>query len=151
MMGFFETIYCWFQGLFGVDLADYLAGFDCATSTFIGIYRFNTIGFGTLIIVAALAAVYYYVINSPRFSQWYHWLIWGCLTGFANLLFGGLYTSYFYNEGIIGDCFNVGIIDCWMFGVANFIVSFAIYFVISLLIKWKSTNCRCTPFMLRKK
>lgn len=150
-MGFFETIYCWFQGLFGVDLADYLAGFDCETSTFIGIYRFNTIGFGTLIIVAALAAVYYYVINSPRFSQWYHWLIWGCFTGFVNLLFGGLYTSYFYNEGLIPNCLNVEIIDCWMFGVANFIVSFAIYFVISLLIKWKSTNCRCTPFMLRKK
>jgi len=151
MMGFFETIYCWFQGLFGVDLADYLAGFDCETSTFIGIYRFNTIGFGTLIIVAALAAVYYYVINSPRFNQWYHWLIWGCFTGFVNLLFGGLYTSYFYNEGLIPNCLNVEIIDCWMFGVANFIVSFAIYFVISLLIKWKSTNCRCTPFMLRKK
>lgn len=151
MMGFFETIYCWFQGLFGVDLADYLAGFDCETSTFIGIYRFNTIGVGTLIIVAALAAVYYYVINSPRFSQWYHWLIWGCFTGFVNLLFGGLYTSYFYNEGLIPNCLNVEIIDCWMFGVANFIVSFAIYFVISLLIKWKSTNCRCTPFMLRKK
>lgn len=150
-MGFFETIYCWFQGLFGVDLADYLAGFDCETSTFIGIYRFNTIGFGTLIIVAALAAVYYYVINSPRFNQWYHWLIWGCFTGFVNLLFGGLYTSYFYNEGLIPNCLNVEIIDCWMFGVANFIVSFAIYFVISLLIKWKSTNCRCSPFMLRKK
>lgn len=146
MMGFFETIYCWFQGLFGVDLADYLAGFDCETSTFIGIYRFNTIGFGTLIIVAALAAVYYYVINSPRFSQWYHWLIWGVLTGFANLLFGGLYTSYFYNEGLIPNCLNVEIIDCWMFGVANFIVSFVIYFVISLLIKWKSINCRRTPF-----
>ena len=65
-------MYCVFEDLFGLELADYLWG----NSSPISINnQFIAIGFWMLGIALSIAIVYYYVINHPRLCNWWGWSI----------------------------------------------------------------------------
>jgi hypothetical protein len=152
----FETIYRWFASLFGGDLADYLSGYICSSEEteggYLGSNQFVMYGFIALAIALVIVVIYYYGINHPRFNKWWSWLLMLLLVGLSNLFIGALMTSGDLAAGEIGDCLingeNGGIYDsnCWMFGLANFIVSVLFFIIFSVGLKWWSTNCKRSPF-----
>lgn len=148
----FETIYRWFTGWFGGDMADYLSGYKCPTDETDGGYiaanQFTMYGFIALGIALAMIGIYYYLIDHPRFNRLWNWLLVLVLVGISNLLIGALMTKGDLNAGNIDDCLingsNGGIFNSttWMFGLANFVVSILFFFILSLAFKWGSRNCK---------
>ena len=97
-------VYCWFESLFGQYLGDYLWGLDCTTGYYDSKNLFNIIGLITIALSLLCILVYYYVINHPRFSQWWHWLIVLIVSGIINLLIAYGWTVNDFLNGNIGDC-----------------------------------------------
>ena len=103
---------------------------------------------GLIMLLLSLAgmAVYYYVINHPKFSRWLHWLlvvIVICLINFG--------IAYAMADGVVFDEYGQGEIGKYTtqivtFGFANAIWSFIFSFIFSLCIKWGSRNCNRSPF-----
>ncbi|MDR2563228.1 MAG: hypothetical protein LBC98_04730 [Prevotellaceae bacterium] len=159
MRDFFPTIYLWFENLYGRNLSEYLWGFDCATQDFSNPLVYNQAGLFMLFSTLIMALLYYYAINHPRLNRWRHWLVALLTTSVINLIFaGGWVYSDFIND-VIGDCLmytrdgNNNIVsqliypsNCWMFGIANAIVSAGFFVIFSFICKWGSRNCKYSPF-----
>jgi magnesium-transporting ATPase (P-type) len=100
----------------------------------------------TLIPVVALA-VYYYAVNSVRFSKWWHWLL--LVTVLCAVNFGIAYgtssneLAYLYEQQNKALPYGVEFVS---FSLINALWTFAVSFVWSMIIKWGSKNCRRTPF-----
>lgn len=157
----FEFIYRWFVSLFGDNLADYLAGWDCTEEAYINQNLYIPIGFVALGISIVIMVIYYYIIgNLPigsKLNKWWHWVLVLLFVAGINLFIGYGWTL---NEmPNIGDCLmyvkddkgniiNTLITDvnCWMFGLANSFVSSIFFIAVTFIGKWGSTNCRRTPF-----
>ncbi len=147
-------IYCWFEGLYGVDLADHLWGYDCNTGDYTKQNLFNFIGFISIGITFGVALIYYYVIDHPRFARWWHWLIILLLNSTICLFYGASKCLSDMNNGYISQCLMsdgdgnqlITASNCWGFGFANFIVCAVLFFIFSYIIKWGSKNCKNTPF-----
>ena len=150
---FFGSMYCVFEDLFGLALADYLWG----NSSPISINnQFIAIGFWMLGIALSIAIVYYYVINHPRLCNWWGWSIFAVLTLVINFIVGwqwvlkDLYEGKMIkidpvtNQEVPLDIFET---DCIYFGFSNMILSFVAFFIISCIIKWWSSNCASAPFV----
>lgn len=91
----------------------------------------------------ALAALFYYAINSVSFSRWYHWLI---------VLVCGVVLSAIATYLFINHQFDILTNDA-DFSVQTFrmainagICQAVIFVVASFSIRWWSSNCRHTPF-----
>jgi len=153
---FFETMYRIFERLFGANLADYLAGYNCQSETFTGSNQFVPIGFLAVAIAGVSVLLYYYVINHPRFNRLGHWLIVLAVVGIVNLFIGNNIVSSDLAAGNIGDCLlyidenkeftSINPINCWGFGIANCFVSAIWFIVFSFAFKWWSRNCKYSPF-----
>lgn len=153
----FDEIYSWLSPMFGEDLHDFLLGFICPNEmkpdgSFDGPDHYLMFGWIALGIALFVAITYYYFINSAAFNKWWSWLIMLIVTGVCNFFIGATMTIGYFKSGKIGDCLiygqNGGIneISYWMFGLANMFVSIAFFFVISMIIKWKSISCKRSPF-----
>jgi len=158
------NIYCWFESLFGQNLAEYLWGYNCDTGEYNSINLFNSIGLITIFITFILVLAYYYLplllFNHPRSNRWWNWLIILLIAGAINFFIGYGWTINDFLDGNIGDCLmytrdpDGNIIsqlinkkDCWLFGLSNFIVS-AMFFVLwSSILKWGSRNCKHSPIL----
>ncbi|GHV60084.1 hypothetical protein FACS1894182_14880 [Bacteroidia bacterium] len=143
---FFETVYRWFMGFFGSPLAEKLSGYDSATETLQGANQFVVIGIITLVITLAVVLLYYYVLNHPRFNQWWSWLIALLFAGLINFAYGIATTIKYASEGNLGDADLIYMSDCVGFGFANLIISALWFIVFSLAFKWWSRNCKYSPF-----
>lgn len=87
------------------------------------------------------AAVYYYAIDSVRFSRWYHWLMVLILTSAA----GGA-AGYLYPDSVFGSLgYDFGM-QLSVFSIVATIVEAALFVTASFSLRWWSTNCRHTPF-----
>lgn len=150
---FFGSMYCVFEDLFGLELAEYLWG----NSSPISINnQFIAIGFWMLGIALSIAIVYYYVVNHPRLCNWWGWSIFAVLTLIINFIVGwqwvlkDLYEGKMIkidpvtNQEVSLDIFET---DCIYFGFSNMILSFVAFFIISCIIKWWSSNCASAPFV----
>ncbi|WP_203558315.1 hypothetical protein [Bacteroides sp. 224] len=161
------SIYCWFESLFGQNLANYLWGYDCATQGYSNPNIFNSIGLIALAVSFVSTISYYYIINHPRFNRLWSWLLVLVINGIANLLIGYYITATDFANGTIGDClmhtrdeagniisWHIFETDCWMFGVSNLIVSTGFFILFSLIIiilgrlipQLASRNCKYSPF-----
>ena len=150
---FFGSMYCVFEELFGLELAEYLWGNSSPVSIN---NQFIAIGFWMLGIALSIAIVYYYVINHPRLCNWWGWSIFAVLTLVINFIVGwqwvlkDLYEGKMIkidpvtNQGVPLDIFET---DCIYFGFSNMILSFVAFFIISCIIKWWSSNCASAPFV----
>lgn len=147
-MNFFVTIYCWFETLFGENLAEHMWGWDGAVGDYVKTNLFNKVGFIMIIITALICLGYYLVLNHPRFNRWWSWLIVLGIVGFLNLMIG----FYFPYRDLVYDNISEDIVDyitvsnCWSFGMANLILSISFFLIFSLIIKGLSSNCKLTPF-----
>ena len=149
-----RNIYDWFESLYGSEMDYYLLGWDCSSNAYSNATLFNVIGLVALGLSALAAVVYYFIINSARLVSWWQWLIVLLINGAVNMVIGISWLSADLESGKIPDClvFKDGspMIDsgnCFGFGLANLIVSAMFFFVISVIVKRFSSNCRNTPFV----
>ena len=91
---------------------------------------------GMVLISIAIMTVYYYAVNSVRWSKWFHWLILVVIICIIN--FGIAFSCSFSESG--------NVLDSVSFGFSNAVLSFVVSFIWSLIIKWGSSACRRTPF-----
>lgn len=102
--------------------------------------KYLNIAITTSIICWVVAFIYYYVINSVRFSRWYHWLLMLILTV---ILAPGITFYYPFAE------FNADGKDYMQQLITlNFInigITILLFIVASFSIRWWSSNCRHTP------
>ena len=92
------------------------------------------------IILWVMAIVYYYIINSVRFSRWYHWLI--ALVSVAVLT---PIINYTYPSNIFsGDGLDFGG-QLFSFCIVDLAIEIVLFVIASFSLRWWSANCRHTP------
>lgn len=103
-----------------------------------------TVGISMLLLSAVGMAIYYYAINHPRFNRWFHWLlilVVVCLINFS--------IAYFMADGVVWNTYgttNGYVTQMINFAIANAIWALIFSFLFSMLLKWKSTNAKHSPF-----
>ncbi len=149
---FFGSIYCIFEEFFGLNLANYLWGQtspDQTTNRFIGI------GLIMFFISLLVAVVFYYVVNKPKFNKWWAWGIFLVANMVINFFVGWQWAlKDFYAGKMVAlnstnnllEPLPINETDILHFGVSNMLISLVAFFVISMIIKWWSTNCPDAPF-----
>lgn len=152
MGDFFGSIYTsLFEDFFGLDLANYLWGQTSqnGTNLYIGV------GLWLIGISLAIAIIFYYVINHPRLNNWWGWLICTGINAVVNFVVGLEWTlTDLYADKMVQlnpktnqlEPLNIDVSNCICFGVANAILSIFVFFIISMIIKWKSSSCSHAPF-----
>lgn len=94
----------------------------------------------TAFVAWVLAGIYYYVINSVRFSRWYHWLI---------MLLAAIVLAptinYMYPDSVFSSLGYDFSVQLFNFSMANLVVEAVLFVVASYSIRWWSSNCRHTP------
>lgn len=147
----FGSIYSLFKDFYGLDLDNYMWGLttDGGSNHFIGI------GLLTLLVAVVVAVLFYYVVDHPRLNRFVGWLPFMLLCGAASVAIGYLWTSADLNAGDMVSFdmatgqqvpLNVGESNCVSFGLANGVVSMVMFFIVSLIVKWRSTSCSHAPF-----
>ena len=148
----FKRIYCLLEDLFGRELADYLSGI--ATSQQVD-NKFLLIGIIMLAISAVICITFYYVINMPRFNNVRAWLVTCGINFVINLFVGYGYVESDYRAGKMMAidpqtneyvALSITELNLWGFGLTNAILSALLLFILSMCIKWGSSNCSHAPF-----
>lgn len=101
---------------------------------------YKTVGIIVIIVTWAIAAIYYYVINSVKFDRWYHWL---AMLGIASV--AAPVICYF----VVSSQLEEGGADYGSaettFAFYNILVSALMFIIASFSMRWWSSNCRHTP------
>lgn len=148
---FFGSIYSLFNGMFGLDLADYLWG---QASPLMTNNLFISFGLAMFTVSAVLMVVFYYVHNPVKYCVVW-WLVYGGINALINFLWGWQMTLKDYYDGLMVNIdaktqqqvpLNIYPGDCVLFGVANMILSIIVFVIFSFLFKWWSRNNSHTPF-----
>jgi hypothetical protein len=140
MNDFFATIYelgsLFYLGDFSEDLYDH------------NLYM----SVGIVMLVSSLAGmlIYYYAIDSTRWGwdKWYKWLLFVVIVGIINVVYA-YWTVLSKLEAVyaeVGEGIPFTDVDFFNFSTVDFLWTLIFCFVFSLLVKWKSVNCRKTPF-----
>lgn len=145
MRDFFAAMYELLAALYGSDLGLHLYGWDGVGFDNNALY----VPVGIALFVISLLAVltFYYFINSPAFSRWYHWLIVLLVNVFINY-FIAFYLAYLdYSNGDIADDIEPLIDQSHLhfWGLANGIYAVVVFILFSFGLRWWSTNCSTTP------
>ena len=106
---------------------------------------YGTIGFITIISALLFNLAFYYLINRPSFSKWYHWLLVGVLH---------LLVCFFFSYFIPKDAFDALFAgsdpyttsDYLGFSLANTASALSFYIIWMFIVRWKSSNAKTTPF-----
>lgn len=102
---------------------------------------YSSLGLCNVLISLFFAFLFYYIINRPAFSKWYHWLIILLINfGVAFTLGVALPQTKFAALGVEYHS------EYYVFGLMNALIASLFYFIISFTIRWWSTNAKRTPF-----
>lgn len=135
-------------GFYCGDLGLYLYGYDCAAGTFERSSLYPVFGWIMILGSVAMAALFYYIINHPRFNKYTHWLL---ILGVSLLL------QYAIPYFTLSDHLDVGRIcdelivhqsDIRGFAFSNLILGLVMYVFASFVMRWWSRNGSCTPYPL---
>lgn len=141
MSAVFNEIYLWFCGMYSGNLDTFLYG------TGEGANYYTSIGLITLAVSLVVVLLYYYVFQHPRYSRWWSWLLTMILNGVISMFIAAGFALSQLNNGAMGELSdNIFPFDCWMFGVANLLVSFIFYIVFTFTLKWWSRDAKHVPF-----
>lgn len=158
-MDFTGRVYCFFESLFGQQLGEYLWGYNCETEDYTNPVLFPRIALWTFFISLLICVLYYYAANHARFNRWRSWLIMLFSNSVLCFFFAYWWIKEDFLNSLIGDCLlhqrdESGEIiadfiteSCfWGFSLSNAIISVGIFFILSMMLKWGSSNCRKSPF-----
>lgn len=101
---------------------------------------YTTTAIVTVAVAWILAALFYYVIDSVRFSRWYHWLIMMVASALSAIAANTFYAGNVFAES--GLDFSSRLFG---FGIVDGILAAVIFTVASFSMRWWSKNCRHTP------
>lgn len=159
MSNLFGNIYYLFSGIFGQYMSDYLRGYNCETAGFDGSVVYLPMGLVMTIITLLFVVLYYFILDRQKFNNFFAWFVFLASSALINFFIGAVWTLRHLNNGYIGDCLryiineegeviaeNITSYNCWMFGLANAVVSIVLFFLLSVLLKRWSTICRHTPW-----
>jgi hypothetical protein len=155
----FGTIYCWFEGLFGQDLAEHLWGWDMKAGDYTKANQFISIGLYMLCISLTMVILFYYIINHPRMNRWWNWLIILIISsGFCFIYAWSITHSDLSNNFISDDLMFIRDVNtnniitqkitnsnCIYFGIANAIIACLSFILLSFASRWWSRNCSTCP------
>lgn len=104
---------------------------------------YSSLGICSVLISLFMVVLFYYIINRPAFSKWYHWLII-LLINFSVAFTLGIVLpqTKFVALGIEYHS------EYYVFGLMNALIASIFYLVISYSIRWWSTNAKRAPFSL---
>lgn len=94
----------------------------------------------TVLVAWVLAAVFYYVINSVRFSRWWHWL---CVLGAACVV-APVTCFVLCNNSLSAEGYDFSA-QLFSFCVVDLAVEAVLFVIASFAMRWWSSNCRHTP------
>lgn len=152
MDNLFGSIYCWFESLFGLTLADYLWGLSSPLST---TNQFISVGLWMFGISLVIVLLYYYVVDHPKLCSWWGWGICLVVNAVVNFIVGWQWVLSDQYEGLMVEIdpstnmevpLNITASNLLAFGTANAILSILTFVIISLCVKWWSKNCSSAPF-----
>lgn len=146
-MGFFTLIYSWLVGWYGTDLDDFLSNSDAGMNYLI-------IGIITIAVSALFGLLYYKIIDKPKWTHWYCWLI--------TLVVNAIINFWWSWQSVLQDLYNgdMDVMDpttgkmvtyvtegnCLMFGFANMLMAIIIFVILSFAVfRFISTNCKYSP------
>ena len=103
-----------------------------------------------IVSVVLVNIAYYYIVNSPRLSRWWHWLIFNIATSLLNFGIG-----WGISHGRLFDLYNDQNMDLpysamtefFPFASICFCWTFVLFLVFSMMIKWWSSACKHSPFL----
>lgn len=147
------NIYCLLESFYGKPLSEYLWGYNCNDQDYSGDLIYNQIGIIAIAFAIIVPPIFYYIWNPVRKQQFKYWFLMG-VTALINLLIAYFMISSDYDNGLIGDCLlyddkGILIIDqtnIVMFGLVNALFSAILFFVFSMIYKWKSKTVKYYPF-----
>ena len=101
---------------------------------------YATLGLYDVCISLFFVVLFYYIINRPAFSRWYHWIII-LLINFAIAFTLGIILpkTKFVALGIEYHS------EYYVFGLMNALIATLFYIILSYLLRWWSTNAKRTP------
>ena len=153
MKNLFAPIYELLIDLYGQFLAYHLYGYDCQFNA-VNKSLYGNIGVSMILISLAICAIFYYVINHPRFNRWYHWLIILLINAGVNFYIAFDITNSDLQQGKICADFvtdpqtnviQIDVMNCIGFGYANAIIATLFFVLFSFSIRWRSKNCSTCP------
>ncbi|MCX6318985.1 MAG: hypothetical protein NTW29_17030 [Bacteroidetes bacterium] len=101
---------------------------------------YSQLGFIALFSAGLLAVFFYYILNRPSFSRWYHWLVIMGVCFVINYILGVIIPrSRFSSLNISYGS------EYWVFALFNGIIACLFFTVVSFTIRWWSRNCKGTP------
>lgn len=149
---FFGSIYCLFEDVFGLELANYLWG---NLSPYQQTNMYVPIGFTMLVVSVFVWLLYYYIIDHPKLAKWWGWLIFLGTNAAVNFLIGWQWVLRHYYLGYMVGMntstkkeydLNISDGDMLCFGFANMLLAILVFGILSLLMKWWSKNSSNSPF-----
>lgn len=108
-----------------------------------GVY--SVVGIINLLTNLGMVLIFYYVINRPYFSRWYHWLMILIITVVISFVTGYLVPNNIFIG--LGYEYTLEYIE---FAVWNSFISIILFIVFTYLFKWWSTNAKGTPKLFIK-
>jgi len=150
MGSIFTLMYGIFSDMFGTPLFTCLSGQTSAT----GGNRFVTYGLTAIFVSLLIAALFYYLLGSPRLAKRWFWGTCMVACAAANFLIGWLGTLSGLGNGLMAitdpetgaSITQVSSTNCLFFGVANAVWAAVFFFLWSVAIKWWSPMACRTPF-----
>lgn len=98
------------------------------------------IGLSMVLITVILMTLYYYVLNSVRFSKRKWWFALVAIIAVINFIIGLAVPKSILTGQIANS------VEFWLFPLINAALSVVLAFVWSMIIKWGSKHGRRTPF-----
>ncbi len=151
MRGLFSGIYGLFRGMYGTDVFLYLK----YGTTGEGDHGcdFIPIGIITLAVSLILGVLFYYIVNRPTWNNLKMWGAFALVNAIIGFLVGFLWVNGIINENPtpiyhMEDGYEVPatVGHALGFGFANFLVAAIFFFLVAMVLKWKSSNCANAPF-----
>ena len=130
----FDTIYLWTNGLYSVELDNYL--FETPGYIHIGLI---------MVLESFLVSTIYYYMFKPVKRQTIWWFVFWCISALVNFTYTLWYTMTPLVNNEINSEKKWSYLDCIFMGVADIIWSFAFYVLAALILKWWSL-AKYVPF-----
>ena len=146
-----DFIYGLFRFMYGDGLREHMWGLALDPNTgnfdYIGTNLYNVCGVIALL-SAILAAVFFYYIWNPARNMRPRWFIMLATAAVINLIIGFaiLYLDLINERISLPDGYYVSGLDSFMFGVSNLIVSAIFFFIVAIILKWRSSSNPHIPF-----
>lgn len=126
--------------LFRVNLYEWLFTAPGFSDEMYNLDVYSLIAGITVALTWGAATIFYYMINSVKFSRWYHWLaVLAVVTVIAPIICYLVNLSIFDRENLSYSA------EAASFEFANMVYTAVLFTVASFSVRWWSSNCHHTP------